>query len=206
MTYGTVYARNPSFSPFFFANLINPCFCFASAPIDLQNSPITCECNAIPLPLSWLNCFFPNTFLVNTTIGAKTPRPSFLLPIRTCARDALPPAFRCKGAHNCWRLSTSPFTEEDAQFTGTSCALANEEANLHAAIGTKPNNQNPNECHHCKNLPKAPHNNSNRNQMGIQLKPNGIQIESNRNQIATKLRTNWNPVKNPTATRIVSKL
>jgi len=36
-----VHARNPNFSPFFFANLINPCLCFASAPIDLQNSPIT---------------------------------------------------------------------------------------------------------------------------------------------------------------------
>lgn len=35
-------ARNPNLSPFFLANLINPCLCFASAPIDLQNSVIIC--------------------------------------------------------------------------------------------------------------------------------------------------------------------
>lgn len=54
------------------------------------NQPRTCECNAIPLPRSWLNSFFPSTFRVNTTMGANTPFPSFLFPIIvTCARDPL---------------------------------------------------------------------------------------------------------------------
>lgn len=35
------HARNPSLSPFFFASRINPCRCFESAPIDLQNSVMT---------------------------------------------------------------------------------------------------------------------------------------------------------------------
>jgi len=37
-----LYARKPSFSPFFFANLIRPCLNLASAPTDLQNSVMTC--------------------------------------------------------------------------------------------------------------------------------------------------------------------
>ena len=34
-------ARNPSFSPFFFARRIRPCTCFVSTPIDLPNSLMT---------------------------------------------------------------------------------------------------------------------------------------------------------------------
>jgi hypothetical protein len=44
-----IYAKKPSFSPFFLASLINPCLCFASAPIVLQNSVITCICHFIKL-------------------------------------------------------------------------------------------------------------------------------------------------------------
>lgn len=38
-----IQARNPSLSPFFFASRMSPCLCFASAPMDLQNSVITCR-------------------------------------------------------------------------------------------------------------------------------------------------------------------
>jgi hypothetical protein len=54
------YARNPSFSPFFFASRINPCLCFASAPIDLQNSPMTCK--IAPL----LQCMYTTSLQQNT--------------------------------------------------------------------------------------------------------------------------------------------
>jgi len=37
-------ARNPSFSPFFFARRMRPCTCFVSTPIDLPNSLMTGVC------------------------------------------------------------------------------------------------------------------------------------------------------------------
>jgi hypothetical protein len=82
------------------------------------NQPRTCECNAIPLPRSWLNSFFPSTFRVNTTMGANTPFPSFLFPIIvTRARDPLQEeegAAKPPLLPSCRRPEHSPQTEEDA--------------------------------------------------------------------------------------------
>lgn len=75
------YAKNPNFSPFFLAKRIKACLCLASAPIDLQNSVITCECKAMAFPLNWLKGFFPMILRESTTRGANIPFPSFLFPI-----------------------------------------------------------------------------------------------------------------------------
>lgn len=68
-----LYARKPSFSPFFFANRISPCTCLPSAPSCLQKSLMTWECREMAFPLSWLKGFTPITFRTTTTIGAKGP-------------------------------------------------------------------------------------------------------------------------------------
>jgi hypothetical protein len=83
------------------------------------------------LPRSWLNSFFPRTFRASTTSGANTPFPAFLFPIRIGGQ--LAPALLPTGTHTCV-LKPSPLIDDDAQSTLTSCADADVEANLQAAI------------------------------------------------------------------------
>lgn len=68
-----IYAKKPSFSPFFFANRINPWICFWSTPICLQKSFITWECKDIAFPRILLKSLVPIIFLATLTNGAKGP-------------------------------------------------------------------------------------------------------------------------------------
>lgn len=63
------------------------------------------------LPLSWLNLFFPTIFLVTTTIGAKTPLPSFTFFIIGFDRIGLANLTRV-GTDFINKLWSSPCTDE----------------------------------------------------------------------------------------------
>ena len=52
---------------------------------------LTCEWRAMPLPLNWLNCFWPIAFFTNTTMGANRPLPACALPMVTTAFTGLAP-------------------------------------------------------------------------------------------------------------------
>lgn len=75
------------------------------------------------LPRSWLNSFFPMTFLVTTTSGAKIPLPSFLLPIALGCATRGQLTLDLVKFEVCRNLSAPfPLIDEEDQFNLTSSA------------------------------------------------------------------------------------